>query len=116
MPSEPWRYQHVGEILAFYRWARAETEAGRPIRLSWAGRSYDADGWRRQFRLALDRRINLKVGPEPRWRKLDDRYQTEMERDCRAIRDKVQHRSSLHQITTPELRRRFAHLISRWDG
>jgi hypothetical protein len=85
------------------------------VRLEWGGREYDAEGWRRQFRKALDRRINLKAGPEPPWRKLDPDYQRQLERDCRAIRDNRQRRIALHQIATPELKRRFGHLISRWD-
>jgi hypothetical protein len=110
-----WQYRYVSEMLAFYRRAREITEAGGTIRLEWGGRSYDAEGWHRQFRAALDRRINLKAGPPPEWRKLDDHYQVEMIRDCQAIRDNQQRRAALHQIITPELRRRFGHLISGWD-
>lgn len=111
-----WQYRYVSEMLALYRRAREITEAGGTVRLSWAGRDYDAEGWRRQFRVALDRRINLKVGPLPPWRKLDSLYQTELRRDCRRIRDASQHRAALHQIMTPELRRRFGHLVTSWHG
>lgn len=110
-----WQYRYVSEMLAFYRRAREITESGGAIRLSWAGREYDAEGWRRQFRVALDRRINLKAGPEPSWRKLDDQYQTELRRDCQRIRDHSQRRIALHQIITPELRRRFGHLVTPWN-
>jgi hypothetical protein len=113
--SDRWRYQYVGEMLAFYRRAREITEAGGTIRLEWGGREYDAESWRRQTWLALDRRINLKAGPEPQWRKLDDHYQIELRRDADNIRQHRTQRLALHWIGTPELRRRFGHLISRWD-
>ncbi len=107
-----WNYQHVGEILRFYRQAKAITAAGGKIRLSWAGREYDAVTWREQFRVALDRRITLKAGPPPSWRKLGSIYQTELRRDADNIRRHRTHRLAIHQIITPELRRRFGHLIS----
>lgn len=115
MTDDRWTYRHVGEILAFYRRAREITEAGGTVRLERFGREYDADGWRRQFRAALDRRINLKAGPYPTGRKWDDDYQRNLERDCRAIRDKVRRRVALHQLVTSELRRRFGHLITPWE-
>lgn len=110
-----WTYRDAGLMLRFYRWAFAETTAGRRVQMSWCGRSLDADGWRREFRRALDHRINLKTGPYPSWRKLDDNYQRNLERDARAIRDRAQRRAALHQLSTPELRRRFEHLISPWN-
>lgn len=113
--SAMWEYDHVHEYLTFCRWAFARTAAGHAVSLSWAGKELDAEGWRRAFRKALDRRINLKSAPEPCWRKLDDRYQVELARDCRAIRDHATKRVAVHQITTPELRRRFGHIVSRWD-
>jgi hypothetical protein len=113
-PESRWQYRYVSEILAFYRRAREITEAGGTIRLSWAGRDYDAEGWRRQFRVALDRRINLKAGPEPQWRKLGDLYQTELRRDADNIRRHHTQRLAIQQIMTPELRRRFGHLITEW--
>lgn len=111
-----WHYRDAGLILRFYRWAFAETAAGRLIALSredqYIGRGFDAEGWRREFRRALDRRINLKAGSDPAWRKLDDLYQTELARDCRQIRDHATKRIAVHQIMTPELRRRFGHIIT----
>lgn len=119
MAADRWTYRHVSAMLAFYRWAFAETAGGREIALSRAGqyegRGYDAEGWRREFRRALDERINLKAAPPPPWRKLDGLYQTELRRDCQRIRDNRQRRIALHQITTPELRRRFGHLIMAWE-
>lgn len=112
---ERWQYRYAGEMLRFYRWAKAITAAGGRVRLSWAGSEYDAEGWRHQFLLALDRRITLKAGPLPSWRKLSDLYQTELRRDSQRIRDNRQQRVALHQINTPELRRRFGHLISSRD-
>lgn len=112
--ADRWRYAHVREILTVYRWARAELTAGRTVHLAWNGPTLDAEGYRRWFRRGLDHRINLKMGPYPTWRKLDDDYQRNLERDCRAIRDTVRHRAALHQLSTPELRRRFGHLLTEW--
>jgi hypothetical protein len=109
-----WRYDHVHEYLTFCRRAFAETAAGRRIQLSWAGCPLDREGWRRSFRKALDQRINLKAGPEPCWRKLNPAYQIDLMRDCRAIRDHATTRLAVHQIMTPELRRRFGHIISEY--
>lgn len=110
-----WEYAYVSEMLAFYREAFRRTSAGKTIQLEWGGRAYDAQAWREQFRTALDRRINLKSGDPPNWRKLDDLYQTEQARDARNIRDHHERRLALHQIVTPELRQRFGHLISERD-
>ncbi len=110
-----WTYRDPGLMLAFYRKAFAITAAGGTVRLSWAGRDLDAAGWRKNFRDALDRRINLKMGPPPPWRKLDGLYQTNMERDARAIHAYRQQRVRFYHIATPELRKRFGHLMARHD-
>ena len=106
-------YAHVREYLAFCRQAFLVTSQGGRIRLSWAGSALDASGWRRSFRLALHRRINAKGEDPRRGRKLEDLYQVEMARDRDRIQAGVQHRVRIHQIATPELRRRFSHLLSR---
>jgi hypothetical protein len=61
----PWRYDHVHDYLTFVQPRLAAIQAGND--------SVSARQWLREFRKALDRRINLKVG-EPRWRKLSDSY------------------------------------------
>jgi len=61
----PWRYEHVHFYLGYAQPRLAAIRAGES--------SVDARVWLRDFRRALDRRINLKVGM-PRWRKLCDSY------------------------------------------
>lgn len=62
-----WQYQHVHDYLA---WAQPRIEAIRN-----GEDSVNARIWLRDFRMALDRRINLKTGTVPKWRKLSNGYQ-----------------------------------------
>src|ERR1019366_2707649 len=62
-----WRYQHVHDYLAF---AQPRLQA-----ISNCENSVSARQWLRNFRIALDRRINLKTGTTLKWRKLCDSYQ-----------------------------------------
>ena len=67
-----WRYGYVHEYLTYCRAVLAATENGRSVVLEYGGRPVDRAAFREQFRRALDHRINLKLGPYPSWRKLDD--------------------------------------------
>jgi hypothetical protein len=107
-----WTYRHVGAYLAFRRLAETTIERGGRVQESWAGHELDAAGWQRACATALDRRINLKAGPPPPWRKLDEAYQTALLRDARAIQDRLTRRVRLYQLGTPELRARFSHLLA----
>jgi hypothetical protein len=113
--ADRWRYAHVRGYLRFCREMFRRTAAGESVRFEYGGRAYDVQAWRESFRKALDRRITLKAGPELGWRKLDDQYQTALQRDCRAIRDHATRRLAVHRLGTPELRRRFGHIISGYD-
>lgn len=101
-------YRHVSTYLTYIR---PRLEALRSPEIS---RDAMAGDWLRNFRKALQLRITLK-GLPPRGRKWDSTYQTELYRDCRSIRDNRQRCIRLHQIMTPELRDRFAHLVSERD-
>jgi hypothetical protein len=48
-------------------------------------------------------------------RKWDSMEQVRMARDCRAVRDRVNRRVRVYQFETKEVRRRFGHLLSRYD-
>lgn len=63
--------------LELCRRVQAALAEGRRVRINGADppEGYDREGWRRVFLESLDRRINLKAGPLPRWRKLDPQYQ-----------------------------------------
>lgn len=88
-------------------------EQGERIQLDWAGPILDKEGWCKEFRVLLDRRINLKAGYPHHWRKLNTVYQTGLRRDQQRIREIVQWRIVHFQFETPELNKRFAHLLSR---
>jgi hypothetical protein len=149
-------YPAFKEYLACCRTAFATTAAGGMVRIYWNTPILNAEGWREEFRAALDKRINVKAGlrsdgapkrskcrcmhctakcdcacrkfvgtPAPivgdcgygcrfPWggRKWDSDYEGNLIRDRRAIEDRVTRRISLYQINTPELRQRFAHLLS----
>jgi hypothetical protein len=61
-----WRYDHVHDYLSYVQPLLSLIRQGND--------SVEARSWLREFRKALDRRINLKAG-QPRWRKLCDSYQ-----------------------------------------
>ncbi len=104
-------YPHCKDYLNICRAAFYSTSRGQKIRLYWNSPELDAAGWKAEFMTALDKRITAKAG-EPKGRKFDALYQTELERDCRAIRDRVTRRIRLYQVMTPELRKRFGHLVT----
>src|SRR5208282_139127 len=62
-----WRYQHVHDYLGFIKPRLRAISAGE--------NGASARIWLRDFRHALDRRINLKTGTVQSWRKLCDSYQ-----------------------------------------
>lgn len=62
-----WSYQHVHEYLSYV--------APRLKAIRDGENSINARQWLRDFRIALDRRINLKAESRPAWRKLCDSYQ-----------------------------------------
>jgi hypothetical protein len=108
----PWFAWYLERVRQAFRL----TNAGRTVRLTWAGPELDAAGWREEFRAALDRRITSRMpwGAED-GRKYSDQYQLGLFRDARSIADKLQSRTRLYFLETPELQRRFAHLLSRHD-
>lgn len=108
----PEQIKHAAWYVRSYRTAIAKAKQGIKIQMNWAGAALDEAGLKAEFITALFRRIETKAGIVHKGRKWAYLYQLEQERDCRAIRDKVQLRIVLHQIATPELKRRFAHLIS----
>lgn len=106
------RYPQPGAYVQAWKRANEVTAAGGTVRVSWAGRDLDAHGWRREVRRALDRRINERGGLDQTGRKWDERYQVGLERDARALRDRLMRRVRVYQFETPELRERFGHLLA----
>jgi hypothetical protein len=111
-----WHYDHVSEYLAFVRRAFAVTTQGGTVRTSWCGGELDAAAWRRSFRDALERRITLKGGAPPAWRRLDDQHQTDLQRDARDLERLLRHRirPAWRRWRTREVQARFGHLLEEW--
>jgi hypothetical protein len=104
-----------GAYVAAWKRANAVVAAGGTVRTSWAGADLDAAAWRRNVRDALDRRINARGGLVQTGRKWEYLYQLELERDARAIQARLTRRVRVYQFGTPEIRKRFGHLLSRYD-
>ncbi len=110
-----WHYRNAGDYLAIVRRIRAALDAGTLVQLSWSGPQLNQEGWQREFHKALDERINLKVGPPPRWRKLASTYQTELFRDQGKLREITLQRIRHYQFATDEVRKRYHHRLARYD-
>lgn len=109
-----------GKYLRLWRQVKASVvtheairEARRPILAYEWGVCLDAESFLR----ALQRRINARVGPEPRWRKLDPMFQRELERDvielrqCRADRRLRPWGLNGRRWRTDLVQARYGHLI-----
>lgn len=106
---------HLGyhrDYLAMCRRAARAFAEGRRVHFGYGEPPMDEHEFWRAFRRALHRRI---TGQLPAWRRLDPAYQVALQRDANRIRDRVQHRVRIFQFETPELRRRFGHLLSSYD-
>lgn len=111
-----WRYTYVREYLSWLKSCFAIVNNGGTVQTNWAGSQLDLAAWRKEFMSALNRRINLKVTPEPIGRKYDAMYQTDFRRDQHDIHNIVQRRIRVYQFRTPEVRRRFRHLLSSYSN
>ena len=114
LKQQPWRYAD-GNTAAYLRWVRSCREAFHTqdrVLTQRAGRVQTKDEWTSDFRRALDRRINLKVGPEPLWRNLDPDYQMRLYRD-RGWLEEIGRNRRVYQFDTELMRRRFGHLLAR---
>jgi hypothetical protein len=118
-----WRYEHVHEYLEICKKALAVTRAGGLVRLRWNEEALDLAGWQREFRKALDRRINLKAdqaaGGRPAWRKLQPEYQRELRNDGRWINECARRgwrlRPPMNRFGTPEMQARYGRVLERGD-
>ena len=105
------RYPNAAAYLGWVKRCFAETKAGRRVQTNWAGPELNHEGFQQEFLRALHRRIQRNSKIEPRGRKTDQMYQTQLFRDRQAIDDKRNRRIRMYYIGTPELKKRFAQLI-----
>ena len=60
--------------------------------------------------------INRKAGiPDDGRRKRDPDYQIRLRRDCAYIRNWLNHWMRFYSLETPEMRKRYEHLVARYD-
>ena len=112
-PKAGW---YVGE----WRRGKALTAAGGTVRTSWAGSDLDAAGFDRFMMDALNARINLRgglmsLGGPLNARKGTTEYQCDLRRDVRSLRDILHTRLRVYQFSTPEMTKRYGHLLARYD-
>ena len=107
-------YPKHSEYLASCRKAFEITASGGTVKLFWDSSPLDAAGWKREFLRALHRRINAKEGPYDIWRKQMPDYQLCMARDRARLRE-IRRRVRVYEFETPEMRKRFGHLLSGYD-
>lgn len=110
-----WCYRHVGAYLPWVRSCFAATAAGHMVRTGWCNPPLDEHGFRQDFREALHRRINLKAGPQPKWRNLDPESQTRLVRDRRRLVEIITMRVRHYSFETDIVRRQFGHLLAKRD-
>jgi hypothetical protein len=102
------------DYLDFCRSVNRITRQGGTVQISWSSKPLDAAGWRRAFISALFRRIDNKAGIEQVGRKHSDQYQTGLKRDAYRLLD-IRNRIRVYQFETPEVTRRFGHLLAHHD-
>lgn len=108
-PAE--RYPKAAAYLGWVKRCFAETKAGRRVQTNWAGPALTHEAFREEFLKALHKRIQQKGNTEPKGRKTSSEYQINLMRDRQSIAAKQGSRIRMYYIGTPELKRRFAHLI-----
>ena len=106
-------YKYVKEYLEILRKANEAFNNNIKVKLFWNDEPMDREGFRKEFLMALDRRINLK-GNVPITKKWDDTYQTHLLRDKRRLED-IGKRISVYQFETEIVRKRFSHLLSSYN-
>ena len=114
----PWRYQDCPGGASFaktyadaWREGRRITAMGQKAKIFRDGPALDAVQFRAEMRRALEERIALKVAPAPVGRKHDPDYQRGLLQDANDLRA-IHRRVRLYQLRTPELARRFGHLLA----
>jgi hypothetical protein len=108
---------HLSTLPAPGAYARAlRTLRGLPLdtpikHTDWTRGTVTVEQWRAEFRLALDRRINIRGG-HPEW---NEPISIDLKRDAWALNARKATRVRVYQLNHFRMQRRFAHLLSRWD-
>jgi hypothetical protein len=99
----------------YLEWARkclAAFDEGKKVQTSWSGKALNREEWRAEFVDVLNKRINMKAGAQPNWRKLNGTYQMWLMRDSQRLKDMKFRRIRVYQFETQEARIRFSDRLS----
>lgn len=114
-PAAQPRYKYVHAYLSMCRQAFLHTACGGTVKLRWNSPALDAAGWKREFLSALDNRINDKGGIDQSGRRWDGDYQRALLQDSIDLQKNLRERVRVYQWQTDIFRKRFPHLLSRYD-
>ena len=82
----------------------------------WSGDVMTKDQVRAHLAFLVNVSINRKANiPDVVGRKQESFYQDRLARDCRAVRERINHRVRVYSFDTREIRNRYRHLLSRHD-
>lgn len=117
------RYAFVTDYLKWVKENNRLTSGGGRVRISWSGEPLDHSAWRREFRRALNRRINTKGAEEGRGNPIARGRHADwffgnadcFVRDQRRLDDILRRRVRHYQFESRAVRERFSHLLSRYD-
>lgn len=98
----------AGTIAEDWRTLHALPDNTRVMAWGWPALAADV---KRSMRERLQQKISSQLPWYGKGRKWQDTYQHQMMHDARAINNKASKRIRFYQILTPELHRRFSHLI-----
>lgn len=115
----PWHYSNCPGGASFAKTYAAAwreglrlTALGQKVTIhGYGSRALNAAEFRAEMLRALEERIALKVGPAPTGRKHSPDYQRGLLQDANDLRA-IHRRVRVYQLRTPELHRRFAHLLA----
>ncbi len=111
---------HAGAYVAAWRTGKEITREGGTVRLFRDGRELDADGFAREMDRALQARINIRGGLVQCGRRMDDQYQTELQRDAWELQAHRESRVRLWGLNgrrwrTDIVQARLGHLLDGGD-
>lgn len=107
------QYPHARSYVATWKRVKAVASSSPDAQIQAFGGWFPNSAIREyaKFTKAMHARINLRGGVRFVGRKHSETYERDMRRDCWAIRDNATKRIIVRQLTTPELRRRFASIL-----
>ena len=100
-----------GAYVSAWRALKALPDDARVKEPGWAGSVVSAAEMRRQMRVALDKRINVRGGDLA----ANDPIDIGWVRDARRLKDIKLRRVRVYQFERPEMRAKFGHLLASYN-